>query len=342
LLLRSVDAGAIVEHLAIIGCHRLRPAPAVLSEAHRRAAAASLARQRVVATIEQPGGGSAPRVCWSPSTIETTIVIPVRNRVELLTKCVESLIRTVNPDRTRVVVADDESNEPGMLEFLSQLARDSPLRCRVLRVPRHGQAFNYARLVNAAAATVETPLMLHLNNDIEAIERGWLEQMAGWLDLDGVGVVGARLLAANGTVQHAGVFLREGHEPEHLFTGLEGDDAGYQSLAARARNVSAVTGACLLTRTELYRSLGGFDEGRFAVQFGDVDYCLRASDSGKRVVYEPAATLRHEGSATRGARYDPAENAAYIERHGHRRERFHSALLAASSLAGPTPLVAST
>ena len=120
-----------------------------------------------------------------------------------------------------------------------------------------------------------------MNNDVEAIEPGWLDQMAGWLFRPGVGVVSAKLLYADDSIQHVGVLVSSWHgTPEHLFRRLAGDDAGYQRWPHRARNVSAVTGACLLTRTALYRDLGGFDAEHLAVQFNDIDYCLKAIAAG--------------------------------------------------------------
>ena len=269
-----------------------------------------------------------------------TIVIPTRNRADLLRSCLTSLAETVDASVGQVLIADDESRESDTLDYLAEIVSAYPLRCRVRRIARTGDQFNYAALMNTASADVTTPLMLHLNNDVDAVSPGWLEQMAGWFAISGVGVVGAKLLRRDGTIQHAGVILgaRSGL-PLHLFEGLADDDPGYLGLPHRARDVSAVTGACLLTETALFRRLGGFDAGTFAVQYNDIDYCLRAQALGRRVVYDPSAVLRHEGSLSRGAAYSVPENRAFRARYGAMRDPYWSPHFVPRSLAGPTPVV---
>lgn len=208
--------------------------------------------------------------------------------------------------RVKVLIVDDQSQETETATLLAEFERGAG--CRVLRPPAAGDAFNYARLINLAAREVDTPLMLHLNNDVEAIGAGWLEQMQGWLALSEVGVVGAKLLYPDGSIQHAGVMVMPGlFTPEHLFHGVRNDEPGYQWLPHRLRNVSAVTGACVLTRTALFHEVGGFDEEHLPVQFNDIDYCLRVIARGLRIVYEPAAVLYHRTSASRAGQYDYRE-----------------------------------
>jgi GT2 family glycosyltransferase len=192
--------------------------------------------------------------------------------------------------------------------------------------------------MNMASREVATPIMLHLNNDIEAIAPGWLEQMIGWLTVDGIGVVGAKLLDRHGSIDHAGVMVSPAQGMlDHMFARLKADDPGYQWLPHRLRNVSAVTGACLLTRTDDFCNLGGFDEEHLRVQFNDVDYCLRVIASGKRVVYEPAAVLYHDVSASRGLAHDYRETAFFLEKYRSYREPFVSQYFEARSISGPTP-----
>ena len=114
-------------------------------------------------------------------------------------------------------------------------------------------------------------------------------------------------------------------------------DTGYQWLPHRLRNVSAVTGACLLTRTEVYALVGGFDENHLAVQFNDIDYCLEVIARGYRIVYEPAATLRHVTSASRGRQYDLRENDYFLQKHRGYRDPFVSPHLDPASLFGTAP-----
>jgi GT2 family glycosyltransferase len=281
------------------------------------------------------------RVRWDAAYLAerpVTVVIPTRDRPDLLEACVASLVRTVDPRHVRLLVVDDDSTEPAARGRIEALRASGVLACRILRVRRERSAFDFARLVNAAAGVVETPLVLLLNDDVEAVKPGWLEQMAGWFAIPEVGVVGAKLVYPNGAIQHAGVALdaRQGL-PLHLCHGLDAGEAGYALLPHRQRNVAAVTGACLLTRTALFRELGGFDAVRFRVQYGDVDYCLRVRDAGQRVVFDPGAVLVHRGGASRGAAYDYRENLAFLRAHGARLDPYCSPHLDRGSLCGPSP-----
>jgi len=143
-----------------------------------------------------------------------------------------------------------------------------------------------------------------------------------------VGVVGAKLLYPDGTLNHAGIALsRSDGLPHVLFEKEPADDLGHLFLPHAARNVAAVTGACLLTRTDLYRQLQGFDEEKLQVAYNDVDYCLRAQAAGFRTVFTPSAVLRHVGSASRGRTYAEREHIAYLERYrGHRDPHLNEAL----------------
>jgi O-antigen biosynthesis protein len=349
LLNRVWSQGSHIHHVAAVCCHRLEGVPLIPTEAHRAASAAWLrAVSRVPVSIVTEASDVAPghvaRVRWprSATALPVTVVVPTRDRVELLRACIGSLTRTVDATRTELLVVDDGSRREDTCEYLLELPRALPLRCRVLRVPDAGGCFNYARLMNAGAAVVSTPLMLHLNNDIEAIAPGWLEQMVGWFSCPGVGGVGAKLIYRDRSIQHAGVFVSPWQgTPDHYFRRLHVNDPGYQWLPHRLRNVSAVTGACLLTSSRVFLESGGFNAEQLAVQFNDVDYCLRLIAMGLRVVYEPAAVLYHDESASRGRAFDYRENAYFQGAHRGYRDPFLSAHLDAESLCGATPVVMS-
>lgn len=298
---------------------------------------------------------------WDPALLaenNVTIVIPTRDRAELLRASVASLDRTVNWQYARLIVVDDGSTDPAAIELLAALEARPDLRCRVIRAgqpedsraKRHPEpnekanvpagmerpvsericdpGFNYSRLVNLGTAAAATPLVLHLNNDIEAREPGWLEDMVGWMSVPGVGVVGARLVHPDDTLNHAGIWVAPNGGLAHgMFVGMPKDDLGYLFLPHAARNVSAVTGACLLTRTELYRQLNGFDETDFQVAYNDVDYCLRAAAAGFRTVYTPQATLVHLGSASRGNSYTEREHLAFVRRYPGFRDPYISEIV---------------
>jgi len=302
-----------------------------LFDAARRAIAEACQRRGLRAEPMLPEWATRYACClhqlhWDAAILRenpVTIVIPTKNRGELLTRCLDSLARTTPRESVQVIVVNDGSDEPATLDLLRSLPARADLRCNVLDLPADPAGFNYSRLVNAGSARADTPLLLHLNNDVEALRPGWLEELAGWLTVPGVGVVGAKLLYPDSTINHAGIGLsRHDRLPHTLFEREPSEDLGLLFLPHAARNVAAVTGACLLTRTALYRELGGFDETDFRVAYNDVDFCLRAWERGQRVVVTPQAVLQHVGSASRGREYTEKEHLAFVARHGAYRDPF--------------------
>lgn len=247
------------------------------------------------------------RLEWEPDNCPgdsrkptVTIIIPSREHPDLLEKCLNSIDRTIGELSVEVIVVDDESKSEETLSFLKSLPGRYRYSCRVLSTRRNGQGFNFSRLVNSGAQAARGEFLLLLNDDIEATEPGWLEDMCGWLRVDGVGAVGARLHYPDGTIQHAGIVVGcNGGLADHPFRGLGRDDLGYLYLPNATRNCSAVTGACLLTRRDVFLELGGFDEDHLGIEFNDVDFCLRLRERGLRVVQTPAAVLTHHEKSSR-------------------------------------------
>ena len=330
---------AHVAHIPLV-CHHARagaPRETDLAdpsyEQARRALADALARRGWAAQPFLPESGHRRRerfhqLRWSPALLEqlpVTIVIPTRDRLHLLQECVELLEETVDWRHVRLVIVDDHSRDTDALRYLARIQQRTDLRCTVVRLPDAAAPFNYSRLVNAALPHIATPLVLHLNNDVNALERGWLEEMAGWFTLPDVGVVGAKLVYPDRTLNHTGIVIGpHGGLADTPFAKADERTVGLAWHAA-AREVSAVTGACLLTRADLYRELGGFEENDFGVAYNDVDYCLRVRAAGRRIIYTPQAKLMHWGSATRGVTFDEAEHIAFVRRFPAYRDPYFSA-----------------
>ena len=151
--------------------------------------------------------------------------------------------------------------------------------------------------MNQGASRARGEHLLFLNDDAEVTTPDWLERMLEFSQQAEIGAVGAKLFFPNGRLQHAGVAVLGGR-PVHPFYAHRGDHAGYFSSLLAPRNCSAVTGACLMTRADVFRSMGGFDEG-FPLNYNDVDYCLRLIAGGRRVVCTPHARLCHHELGTR-------------------------------------------
>ena len=227
-----------------------------------------------------------------------TIIVPTRNRLDLLRTCLKGIAATDYPD-IEVLVVDNDSDDPQTLDFLSSL---DPVRHRVLR---HAGAFNFSAINNRAAAEAGGELLCLLNNDIEVLEPTWLATMAAQALRKNVGAVGARLLYPDGRIQHAGVVIGMGNAAGHAHRFLHPDEEGYFRRHALPQFVSAVTAACLVVRRDRFLAVGGLDETNFPVAFNDVDFCLRLNRSGWQSLYEPRATLIHHESVSRGFDRDP-------------------------------------
>jgi GT2 family glycosyltransferase len=231
------------------------------------------------------------RVSEPPSV---TIVIPTRDRQALLEACIESIRPALKRGRIEILVVDNDSAEPNAREYLAKIGS------RLATVVRVPGTFNFARLNNHAAAAANTDMLCLLNNDVKALDDGWLEEMLSRIGEPGVGAVGATLLWPSGVVQHGGVVLGIGFAADHAFKDRMDGDPGYGDLLRVAHECSAVTAACLVTRRQDYLDVGGMDEVLFPVNFNDVDYCLKLRARGQRIVFTPHAKLLHLESASRG------------------------------------------
>jgi GT2 family glycosyltransferase len=223
------------------------------------------------------------------------IIIPTRDRVDLLQVCVEGLLHDTDYDNFSVLIVDNDSKSDETLQYLDEVSKDS--RVSVLK---HGGPFNFSELNNVAARNLETDYILLLNNDIEVIESSWLKEMVSLFSLPRVAIVGAKLLYPDYTIQHAGVILGIGGVAGHSHKGFSRDDSGYAFRAMAPQDLSAVTGACMLVSREVFISLGGLNQESLKVSLNDIDFCLRVLKEGYRVLWTPYAELLHHESVSRG------------------------------------------
>jgi GT2 family glycosyltransferase len=329
LLLRASENGRGVGHIPQLLLHRrLRSTEAtsrigrLSAEAGRKAVEQAWQRRGLPCRVAPPEWaadfGAAVHVPQMPDEGPTVaLVIPTRNNWRILDRLVQSLKATTYKNY-KICVIDNMSDEAETVAYLNALED------QVIRIANQGGRFSYAYINNRAVEQVDAEFVLFLNDDTSVIDPAWLSQMVGWARLPGVGAVGARLLFPDGRVQHGGVVLglRKGLT---AFRGLPGSDPGYLGFAKVTRTCSAVTAAAMLTPRALFLKLGGFDETAFAVSYNDVDYCLRLSDAGYRVVYCGEAELHHHQGYTRGpGSTSPLDVEALVERHGHRTDPYYS------------------
>lgn len=284
-----------------------------------KAVSEALTRRNIDAVPVHPDWAKAARIgmfslAFPNHGPSVTIVVPTYNNVQLLRDCIESLRATTYADYD-VLIVDNGSDDPATLAYLDEV-REKP-RHRIVRIKRRPSGFSFSALMNEAVQHVSSEFVLFLNNDTKVISPSWLSQMIGYGQIDGVGSVGARLYFSDGTLQHAGV-VHGYHEGlvGHAFRAAPPHDWGYLSFVKAAREYSAVTAACLLTRRALFERLGGFDESNFAVAYNDVDYGYRLAEQGMLNIYCPQAELFHYEGKTRSKKDNPKEVINFRSRYG--------------------------
>lgn len=223
-----------------------------------------------------------------------TIIIPTRNRVNLLRTCVESILTRTSYKNYSIIIVDNQSTEADALSYLDSVGRHN--RVRIIKDDRE---FNYSAINNRAAQMSSGDVLILLNNDIEVISEHWLTEMVANAIRPEVGAVGAMLYYPNDTIQHAGVVIGVHGVAAHAYSGKPKGWAGQMNRGGLAQNYSAVTAACLAVRRELFLEVGGLSE-ELRVAFNDVDFCLKLRERGYWNVWLPWVELYHHESATRG------------------------------------------
>jgi O-antigen biosynthesis protein len=226
-----------------------------------------------------------------------SIVIPNRDSFELLSRLLDDIIRRTDYPHLEIIIPDNGSKDPRILSLYEKMrASVSGFRAEILEEP-----FNFARQVNRGIGMATGEHVLLLNNDIEVTDPGWLKEMVSCLAYPNTGIVGARLIYPNGTLQHVGVIVGLGGVAGHWFCGERGSHPGPMARLMVRQTFSAVTGASMLISKDCRAVTGDFDEKTFAIAYNDIDYCLRAGEQGFRTVWTPFATLIHHESASRGS-----------------------------------------
>jgi O-antigen biosynthesis protein len=233
-----------------------------------------------------------------------SIIIPTRDAPQVFARCLRTVFEKTSYPDFELVVMDNDTVDPAALALM----KDYPVR----RIPFPGP-FNFSRANNNGAAAASGELLLFLNNDTEIVSEDWLQHLVYYAEQGDVGAVGALLLYENRTVQHAGVTLGMRGTADHTMRGFQSDVDGYAGSLACAREVSAVTAACLMMRKSLFLEIGGFNE-HFFTAYQDVDLCLRLRDRGLRIIYTPEAVVVHHESVSRKSYYDMVDRMLLLDR----------------------------
>ncbi len=263
----------------------------VVGEALRRAGEAASVR------LDAGGRAVVERLLPEPA-LEVLAIVPTRDRPGLLRACAAGLLEHTDYPALRLRIVDNGSTEPEALALLERLSTDP--RVDVLRIEG---PFNFSALNNAAVKGATAQLLAFINDDVLVVEPGWLKRMAALAVQPDAGAVGAKLFYPDGRLQHGGIVLGLGPHrvAGHELRGAPGNSPGPQGRLMVARQVSAVTAACMVVEREKFEAVGGFDETAFPVAFNDVDLCLKLGDRGWRNLWTPHARLMHLESASRGS-----------------------------------------
>ena len=319
LFLRAIEQTDRVVHIPKVLYHwRMHPestahnssAKSYVTSAQLRCLQRHVAARNLCAVPEvMPNGLIHMRPLRTPDTL-VSIIIPTRDRLDLLTRCISTLTEMTAYPRFEILIVDTGSAGAETKDYFKTVSADS--RIRVIWYP--GQ-FNYSAANNMAAREAQGDLLLFLNNDVEFIKPDWLTELVMWAQDPCIGIVGGKLLRPDASIQHAGVVIGMNGFADHPFADEPALTFGLAGSTGWYRNFLAVTGACMLMRRDVFQQLGGFDE-KFLLCGSDVEICLRARARGYRVVYNPFAELVHHEQQTRGTAVPDSDYLESLKHYG--------------------------
>lgn len=255
-----------------------------------------------------------------PQWPSVAIIVPTRDRPELLAACLAGLARLEYPGTVELVIVDNGSTDIAAIELLNQLRNSGKAK-----LIREDGPFNFAALNNRAVEQTSAQLLCLLNNDVEALDGVWLTAMVRHAVQSQVGAVGALLFYPNGTIQHAGVTLGTGGAAGHFARHTLPCDQRFFAWHGVTRRVSATTAACMVVARDDYVAVGGLDEQAFPVAFNDIDFCLRLQKAGRINIFVAEARLIHHESVSRGSDHDPVNAERFRAELSRFRTRWDSA-----------------
>ena len=270
-------------------------------QAGRRAIKEHYQRMGIDASVEM-----TERPGWYRSYVKIqdnpkiSIIIPNKDHIEDLELCLFSLTKRSTYKNYEILIAENNSEKPETFEYYKKL----PDRYPKVKVLTWEKEFNYSAINNFAAKQAEGVYLLFLNNDVEILTPQWMEEMLQICQQKDVAITGAKLYYPDDTIQHAGVVLGLGGIAGHIMCKASREDPGYFGRTVTVQEISAVTAACMMIRTEDFWNAGGFDE-TFQVAFNDIDLCMKVRAAGKKIVFTPYAELYHYESKSRGLEDTP-------------------------------------
>jgi len=252
-----------------------------------------------------------------------SIVIPFKDKPELLTMCIGSILDKSTYKNFEIIGISNNSSEQATFDEMARLQK----RDERVKFYEYNVSFNYSQINNYAVEKyVKGEHIILLNNDIEIITPSWIEEMLMFSQRDEIGCVGAKLYYPNDTIQHAGIAIGVLTLAGHSFRHLPRNTPGYMGRESVIQNVSAVTAACLMIKTTIFKALDGLNEENLKIAFNDVDFCLRVQEQGYKNILTPYCEAYHHESISRGAEDSPEKIARFNSEVAYMQKR-HKKLL---------------
>lgn len=249
-----------------------------------------------------------------------SIIIANKDHEEDLRRCITSILEKSTYQNYEIIVVENNSTSPGIFAYYEELKSHPKIK-----VVTYTGAFNYSKINNLGVSEANGKYILLLNNDTQVITVNWMEELLMYAQRPDIGAVGAKLYYPDYTIQHAGIVLGLGahRTAGHSHYKVNRENLGYMGRLCYAQDVSAVTGACLMVKKELYDKVGGLNE-ELAVALNDVDLCLKIRELGYWNVWTPFAELFHFESNSRGLDNDGERAKRYRAECDKFRERWGS------------------
>lgn len=254
-----------------------------------------LARLKINRTIEKDKVYDHYKYSYRSDSPMVSIIIPTKDNIVLLRQCLHSIDSCLTYNNYEIIIIENGSVEDATFEYYKQIEKKTNVHILFWH-----EQFNFSRINNYGAKCSRGELLLFLNNDTQFITPRCLEEMVSLATLTHVGIVGAKLYYPNDTIQHAGIAFNQNGTILHFYRNCPRDFDGYRNKLRRIQNVSAVTGACIMTRRDIFFEVGGFSED-FTVTYSDIDLCFKMTQKGYSVLLTPYAELYHFELQTRGS-----------------------------------------
>ena len=298
LLLRATEQTNHIGHIPKVLVHkRARISPGAEHAGAKKALEAALERRGRPAQVLGAGVPEVFNINYAIRSVEkVSIIIPTKDGTALLKTAIDSIFQKTDYPDYEIILLNNNSSSPEFFSLVKQYTAQyaGKFSCIDANFP-----FNFAKLMNAGVAASKGAYILMCNNDIEVTHADWMTQMVSYAQHPETGAVGVKLLYPDDTVQHAGIVSIGARDTGHVFVGMTKNKTGYFNSLIATTNYSSVTAACLMCRKNIYEAVGGMDEA-LAVEYNDVDLCLKFRERGYYNVYLASAALYHHESATRG------------------------------------------